>query len=147
MEIFMNLIYSSAFITFILFISKNWILETMKNSFKKEHSKFLDELQWDRKTKEQASKVAEYLALARQLSDKSTEEDYIKANQLSWELAMWLPEDIYKETVQAIKNPDKDINELTAVIAVRKLLLKENAGLLNQDDIAHHAIGIGKENC
>ena len=45
---------------------------------------------------------------------------------------MWLPEDIYKETVQAIANPNKDRNELSAVIAVRSILLKDNAGNLNQ---------------
>jgi hypothetical protein len=47
--------------------------------------------------------------------------------------------------VQAIANPNQVNNELTVVIAVRKLLLKEKAGNLTEDQIAHHAPGIGKK--
>ena len=68
----------------------------------------------------------------------------MRANQLSWELAMWLPEEIYIEAVNAIKNPIETCNALTAVVAVRKLLLGDQAGSLNQAQIAFHAPGIGK---
>ena len=127
----------------IIYLSRSWLLARLKLSLQKEHSEFLEELKWEQKAREQAEKVAEYLALARQLKNTSSEDDYKKANQLSWELAMWLPEDIYKKTVQAIANPDSDTNELTAVINVRKLLLKDKAGMLSQSDIAHHAPNIG----
>ena len=126
------------------FLARNWFLTRLNLSLRKEHSKFIEEIQWERKTREQAEKVAEYLAFARQLKEKSSEEDYIKANQLSWELAMWLPENIYNETVQAIANPSSNINVLSVVIGVRKLLLKEKAGSLSPKDIGHHAPGIGK---
>lgn len=58
---------------------------------------------------------------------------------------MWLPEDIYRQMVRSIINPSDDANELTTVISVRHLLLKENAGNLESKDIAHHAPGIGKK--
>jgi len=137
-------ISTTALLGVAAFLARNWLLARLKLSLQKEHSKFIEELQWERKAREQAEKVAEYMALARQLKKKSTEEEYRKANRLSWELAMWLPEEIYKETVQAIANPSEETNELSAVIGVRKLLLKEKAGALSQDDIAHHAPGIGK---
>ena len=127
----------------IIYLSRSWLLARLKLSLQKEHTEFLEELKWEQKAREQAEKVAEYLALARQLKNNSPEDDYIKANQLSWELAMWLPEDIYKKTVQAIVNPNADTNELTAVIDVRKLLLKKKAGTLSQENIAHHAPDIG----
>jgi hypothetical protein len=126
------------------FLGRNWFLARLNLSLQKEHSKFLEEIQWERKTREQAEKVAEYLAFARQLRKDSKEEDYIKANQLSWELAMWLPEEIYNETVKAIASPSNEVNELSVVIGVRKLLLKEKAGTLSPDNIAHHAPGIGE---
>jgi hypothetical protein len=128
----------------LAFLGKNWFIERLKLSLQKEHTKFQEQLQWERKVREQAERVAEYLALARQLNEESSKDDYIRANQLSWELAMWLPEDIYKEAVHAIAKPDSDKNELSTVIAVRGLLLKDDAGSLTQDDIAHHAVGIGK---
>ncbi|HDM8059293.1 hypothetical protein [Vibrio harveyi] len=146
MEIWVGII-SSLSTTVLLgltaYLAKNWLLERLKTSLQKEHSKFLEELQWETKVREQAEKVAEYLALARQLNEKSTKEEFVKANQLSWQLAMWLPEDVYKETVSAIANPNVDTNELSAVIRVRSLLLKDKAGNLTQDSVAHHAPGIG----
>lgn len=48
---------------------------------------------------------------------------------------------------QAITNPNQANNELTVVIDVRKLLLKDKAGNLTEDQVAHHAPGIGKNNC
>ena len=59
---------------------------------------------------------------------------------------MWLPEDIYKEMVNAIVKPSDSTNELTTVVSVRSLLLKERAGKLTPDNIAHHAPDIGKKN-
>lgn len=119
-------------------------VEEVKASFQKEHSKFLDELQWNRKIQEQASRVAEYLALARRLKESSSESDYERANQLTWELAMWLPEEIYKEMVISIAKPSESTNELTVAISVRKLLLGDKAGDLKPENIAHHSPGIGK---
>ena len=121
------------------------ISERLKTSLQKEHSTFLENLKWEVKVREQAVRVAEYLALARSLKEDSPASDYRTANQLSWELAMWLPDDIYKETTSAIVSPNANRNELTAVLAVRALLLKEKAGHLTSENIAHHAPGIGKK--
>jgi hypothetical protein len=129
------------------YLASLWISERLKTSLQKEHSAFLENLKWELKVREQAVRVAEYLALARNLKEDSLDSDYRKANQLSWELAMWLPEDIYKEMVSAIANPSKDTNELTTVVSVRSLLLKDKAGTLTSENIAHHAPGIGKKTC
>ena len=138
-------IATTAIFSIILFLLKNTLIEGLKHALKLEESKFIDKLQWDRKVQEQAARVAEYLALARRLKENSPESDYEKANQLSWELAMWLPDEIYIQMVHAISNPDAQNNELTVAIAVRKLLLEDNAGRLTADQIAHHAPGIGKK--
>lgn len=150
MKILVDVVVSSVSTTILLslvaFLGRNLFIERLKLALQKEHSKFLDELQWNRKVQEQAARVAEYLALARRLKETSPESDYERANQLSWELAMWLPEQIYKQMTRAIKRPGQDVNELTVAISVRKLLLGEKAGQLGPDDIAHHAPGIGKKN-
>jgi len=93
---------------------------------------------------EQAEKVAEYLALASQLKKDSSEADYIRANQLSWELAMWLPAEIYNQIMDAIVNPNDGANILTAVIGVRKLLLGHHAGMLGSCNVGIHAPGAGE---
>lgn len=138
-------IVTTAFMTLISLIAKTWIVERIKLALQKEHTQFNTDLQWEVKVKERAERVAEYISLVRSLRENSAEEEYRKANKLSWELAMWLPEDIYSQMVLAITNPNQTNNELTVVIAVRKLLLKEKAGNLSEDQVAHHAPGIGKK--
>lgn len=125
------------------YLSALWISERLKTSLQKEHSAFLEGLRWDLKAREQAVHVAEYLALGRSLRDDSPAADFRRANQMSWELAMWLPEDVYREMTLALVNPAPTRNELTTVLSVRQMLLGERAGTLCADDIAHHAPGIG----
>lgn len=120
-------------------------LEEYKLVLQKEYSKFTNELILENKIKEQAEKVAEYLAFARNLKEDSSDEDYVKANKLSWDLALWLPEEIYKEITIALSNPNFKTNPLSVVISVRKLILKDRAGNLNSENIAHHAPGIGRK--
>ena len=147
MEVLVGILSSistTVILSVVVFMARNLFIERLKIALQKEHSRFLDELQWNRKVQEQAARVAEYLALARRLKETSSESDYEHANQLSWELAMWLPEDIYKEATMAIARPNEGTNELTATISVRRLLLGKGAGNLTADDIALHAPGIGK---
>jgi len=132
-------------IAIVAFLARNLFIERLKLTLQKEHSKFLDELQWNRKVQEQAARVAEYLALARRLKESSPESDYERANQLSWELAMWLPEEIYKQMALAIAHPNQDVNELSVSISVRRILLGDKAGNLGPDDIAHHHPRIGRK--
>jgi hypothetical protein len=121
-----------------------WISSRFKASLQKENAKFLEKLKWEFKVREQAAKVAEYMSLARNLKKDSSEEDYRKANTLSWELAMWLPDDVYKSMGNALSNPDDSNNPLSVVIAVRKVLLDSKAGDLTSNDVIHHAPEIGK---
>lgn len=130
----------------IIWLLRLLFTETVKTLIQKEHAKFLEDLKWEVKSREQAVRVAEYLALARSL-EGSPVSYYIHENKMSWELAMWLPEDIYRQMVRSVINPSDDVNALTTVIAIRKLLLNEKAGNLKWEDIAYHAPGIGKETC
>ena len=148
MEIVIGIISSlstTVLIAIVAFLARNLLIERLKLTLQKEHSKFLDELQWNRKIQEHAARVAEYLALARRLKESSPESDYERANQLSWELAMWLPEEIYKQMTLAIVQPNQNVNELSVSISVRRILLGDKAGNLGPNDIAHHHPGIGKK--
>lgn len=119
-------------------IATTWLKANIENSIKVKYDIEL-------KAKERAEKVAEYMALARELKESSSEEDYQKANRLSWELAMWLPADVYKSLGKALSKPEKEVNPLSVVISVRKVLLGNTAGDLTQDDIIHHAPGISRK--
>jgi hypothetical protein len=58
---------------------------------------------------------------------------------------MWLPENVYKSISKALASPDENVNPLSVVIDVRKVLLGTKAGDLTSDDVIHHAPGIGKQ--
>ncbi|MBW8009911.1 MAG: hypothetical protein FVQ83_01540 [Chloroflexi bacterium] len=126
----------------IQFLATLWISERLKAELQKGNSVFIEKLRWELKVREQAERVAEYMAIARDLSDQSSPVDYCKTNQLAWELAMWLPEEVYRSLGQALKNPDDETNILSVVVAIRKTLLGESSGNLSQEDIIHHAPGI-----
>lgn len=96
------------------------------------------------RVREQAAKVAEYMALARDLNDSSSSDEYRRANQLAWELALWLPKDVYKSLSQALTIPDEKINPLSVVVEVRRLLLEGKFGTLTQNEVLIHAPGIGR---
>lgn len=129
----------------IQFLASLWISERLKASLQKENAMFLENLKWDLKVREQAAKVAEYMSIARDLKEADSPEEYRRINRLAWELAMWLPEDVYKAMTQAIAKPDGNVNPLSVVINVRRLLLGTASGKLTQDDIIHHAPGIGEK--
>ena len=118
-------------------------VESIKASFQKENTLFIEKLRWELKVREQAERVAEYMEIARNLEESDTSENYQRANRLNWELAMWLPEGLYKAMMDAIAKPDVENNPLSVVVAIRKYLLGDAAGELSQDNIGHHGPGIG----
>jgi hypothetical protein len=127
------------------FLLALWITERLKAALQRETNAVLEKMRWDFKVREQAAKVAEYMALARNLREDSPEEDYRMANRLAWELAMWLPADTYKALGKALATPDASVNPLSVAIAVRGILLGPAAGDLAQDHVIQHAPAIGKQ--
>jgi len=133
--------YGILAILFLQFIFPFYIT----HHFRKQNDKYVENLRWDFKVREQAARVAEYMAIARELKETDPPELYRKMNQLSWELAMWLPGHLYKSMSKSIVDlNDENNNPLTVVIAIREYLLnKKNTGLASEE-ILHHAPGIGR---
>ena len=126
------------------FLTALLVSERLKASLQKENARFLESLRWDLKVREQSAKVAEYMALARDLRESDLPEQFRRANQLSWELALWLPPDLYRSVGRAIAAPDEETNPLSVVVDVRRLLLGSAAGDLMADHITHHGPGVGR---
>src|SRR5699024_5782616 len=90
-----------------------YVYTKLRYQIKESNDRFIEDLKWESKVKEQAEKVAEYLAM---IDNLETREDFEKANQLTWELAMWLPADTYRALTHAIIRPNKKVNKLTTVV-------------------------------
>jgi len=101
------------------------------------------ERELERTKREQLTAVAEYLALAYSLKEDDSPELFRKANQMAWQLAIWLPQDTYRKLLQGLQEKDLHGNWQT-LIAVRNQLLGPEAGDLGTEDAILHAPGIGK---
>jgi hypothetical protein len=122
----------------IQFVLGAWFKSRLDASIKAEKDQLMEEYKYQIKAREQASKVAEYFSYYFRLKPDSSEADYRKANQLAWELALWLPEEIYRDVTRAASSSNAENNIFSALLSVRGLLLKE-PGNLTQDDILFHA--------
>lgn len=140
---FMDAALVLAGIGVIQFFLAIWTKARLEASIKSEYDRLLEDYRFEQRAKEQAAKAAEYIALARDLKTTATAADYRRANQLAWELALWLPDDLYRKLARALTSPQsKENNILGVLVEIRKLLLK-TPGTLNDDEVLHHAPNFG----
>ena len=122
----------------VQFVLGAWFKSRLDASIKAEKDQLMEDYKYQIRAREQASKVAEYFSYYFRLKPDSSDADYRKANQLIWELALWLPEDVYRHVTKAAANNSAEHNIFSALVSVRSLLLKA-PGNLTQDDILFHA--------
>ena len=140
-NIVLSIISSISIIGILGFLGKTYI----DSLFQKKHVKYIEDVRWEAKIREQAASVAEYLALAKTLEEGDSPDRYRKINQLAMELAMWLPAGIYRAMGKAVvKNDYSEI--MPVLIDVRKILLGEKYDPLSPDDFILHKPGIGRQN-
>lgn len=89
-----SLVTATALLAALQFLVSLWLSERFKAQLQRETGVFLESIRWEVRVREQAAKVAEYMALARDLRESSSVDEYRRANQLGWELSLWLPADI-----------------------------------------------------
>lgn len=123
----------------IQFLVTEWTKARLQYSIKSEYDKIIEEYRFDLKAREQAAKVSEYVALYHHDPN-----NFLKMNQLSFELFLWLPEDIYKNLGKALirEKGAKNLGEI--LVDIRKILLKDKAEHISDDDLIVHGKDIGK---
>lgn len=125
------------------FLAATWLKARLTSSIKAEYDRQLEEYRYQIRVREQAAKAAEYLALAWRLDEFDSADVYRRANQLGWELALWLPDNLYREMVLGIAKPSDWQNIRATLIGIRRMLLKD-PGDLTADQIGLHAPGAGR---
>jgi hypothetical protein len=74
----------------------------------------LENYRFELKTREQAAKIAEYASRAIFLKSTDNDEAYQRANQLSWELFLLLPTDVYRKLGRGL-HEKQNVEELSAI--------------------------------
>lgn len=126
----------------IQFLLAHWIKNRLAASIKAEYDRLLEDYRFELKAREQAAKAAEYIALARELPATASEIEYRRANQLAWELALWLPDELYRKLGRALTAQSTKDDVLSVLIEIRKLVLK-NPGTLTDAEVIHHRPNAG----
>ncbi|HAT73632.1 MAG: hypothetical protein US30_C0009G0027 [Candidatus Moranbacteria bacterium GW2011_GWF2_36_839] len=128
-------------LTILQFLSSLWIKSRLENSIKHEYDKLAEEYKYEIRVREQSSKIAQYLSIveANRLSP-SDDFDFKKANELAWELLLWLPEELYLKLKQALdpKNNAEENNTFKVLLEIRKHLRNENTKITDADVFWHY---------
>jgi hypothetical protein len=129
----------SAIMTIISIIAKAAIEETVKEGFQKELELYkllllekLEDYKRDLLIRDQAAKVAELLALVK----SGTNADIRRANQLSWEMSLWLPPELAKAVSKVLSKASNAPSYEQLLLEVRCQLLGLQAADIEQKDIA-----------
>jgi hypothetical protein len=109
-----------------------WLKSTITASIKHEYDKKLAEFQYELRIREQAVKIAEFFS-----EWSKNNADINKLNNMSMELSLWLPADIYKDLAKCLTYAPGAPLAKDILIAVRKHLLKNSAGDLTAPEIIH----------
>lgn len=114
-------------------------LKAVENSIKSDYDKLLEEYRFGLKAREKAEKICEYAALY----IKNNPVDFPRMNQLSYELSLCLPVDIYKSLGKALQKKE-GWNIYKVLMDVRKFIFNDPVEDFT-DDIIMHGKGIGKQ--
>jgi hypothetical protein len=89
-------------VAFVAWFGGQFIEAKIKSYF----DRALEDYRFELKTREQAAQIAEYAALAWTIKETDSPETYRRANQLSWQLFLWLPADVYRKLGKSLAKGD-----------------------------------------
>jgi hypothetical protein len=136
-QVLVSVLSISAVLGLVGWFGGRWI----EAKFKARFDRALEDYRFELRSREQAAKIAEYSAIAWGLKATDSEELYRRANQLAWELFLWLPAETYKRLGRGLAAGSIERAEVLA--DVRKALLKERAGDLGPDHLIVHFPNVG----
>ena len=121
----------------VAFLLKTWIEVRLKSSIEHEYDKKLESLRFEIRTREQAAKIAELMAEARDGNVELPPERAKKINKLAWELSLWLPAETVRELSSHLcyTKGSKSMKEI--LVLVRKHILSNPDDDLKPEEIVH----------
>lgn len=118
-----------------LLVINYWIKARIENSIRHEYDKKLEEIRYEIRKREQAAIIAELFSKWIFLRDESKRE----LNRLSFEMSLWLPDDVAIEINKRLKNLDVSKSVQDLIIECRKII-QRNETKLTPNDITFFGI-------
>lgn len=112
---------STVIITLIVvFVVKTYLKATIEQSIKHDNDKKLEEIKFEMKKREQSALVANMFSKWIFLKDDTDKNREL--NKLSFEMSLWLPDNIAIEVNKRLKNKEDSKTVMDLIIECRKLL-------------------------
>ncbi len=122
----------SVFVVNILI--KYWVKARLEQSIKHEYDKKLEEYRFEMRKREQAAIIAELFSQWVIIKQKNDETRFRELNRLSFEMSLWLPDEIAVEINKGLKNLDTAKTPEVLLLDCREIIQGEKSKL-RPDDI------------
>jgi len=109
-----------------------WFKARIEESIKRIYAEKLEDYKRELNRRDQAARVAKLLALVR----AGTPSDIAKANQLSWEMSLWLPAETARKLAKHLAKASGAPDHTELLLEIRCILLGLKESDLARDDIA-----------
>jgi hypothetical protein len=109
-----------------------WSKARIEESIKRIYAEKLEDYKRELNRRDQAARVAELLALVR----AGASSDIAKANQLSWEMSLWLPAETARKLAKYLAKASGAPDHTALLLEIRCILLGLKESDLGRDDIA-----------
>jgi hypothetical protein len=116
-----------------------WFKTRLESSIKHSYDKLLKQYESQVKIREQAARVAEFLALA-----FSPTIEPMRFNQLAWELSLWLPAPLVCDISRCLAGEKDAKTPKEILIEVRRILLQAPNDTLRPENLLHREDPLGR---
>lgn len=99
-----------------------WIKARLEQSIRHEYDKKIEEIRFEMKKREQSALVADLFSKWIHISDEGNHPQARELNRLSFEMSLWLPDDIAIEINKRLKNLQEAKPTMDLLIECRKII-------------------------
>jgi hypothetical protein len=131
----MGIIFSSTVVSVFVvnILIKYWVKARLEQSIKHEYDKELEEYRFEMRKREQAAMIAELFSQWVIIKQKNDETRFRELNRLSFEMSLWLPDEIAVEINKRLKNLDTAKPAEALLLDCREIIQGEKSKLRPED--------------
>ncbi len=132
----LGVIFSSTAVSVVVvkLLIEYWIKPRIEQSIKHEYDKNLEEYKYEVRKREQSAMVAELFSRWIIIKKAEDEVRFRELNKLSFEMSLWLPDNIAVEINKRLKNLPSAKSPQELLIECRQII-QGNKTILTKDDI------------
>ena len=129
----LGVVFSSTIVSVFVvnLLLKYWVIARLEQSIKHEYDKKLEEYRFEMKKREQSSLIAQLFS--NWLILKKDEIRNRELNKLSFEMSLWLPDDVALEINKRLKNLDGARPAEELIVECRKIIQGTDTKLRPED--------------